>query len=206
MFFGFAQRRRERRGAGAIATSLRLCVSARQIIARGPVSRVLSSPKRGATIPLGRKLPSASSDQPGRRAGTRLMCRPYSVLHPVGFTVPPLLPATRCALAAPFRPYPSEAGRCPFCGTIPEPLSPEGYSSPPGVTRHRCSVEPGLSSLPAFASTAAARSPGRKRYKVKCVAFRVTQLETLPISALGLRPEFWKHPRPSNWRRVPVPT
>ena len=22
------------------------------------------------------------------------MCRPYSVLHPVGFTVPPLLPAT----------------------------------------------------------------------------------------------------------------
>jgi len=49
------------------------------------------------------------------------MCRPYSVLHPVGFTVPALLPGPRCALAAPFRPCPSEAGRYPFCGTIPDP-------------------------------------------------------------------------------------
>jgi len=49
----------------------------------------------------------------------KTLCRPYSVLHPVGFTVPALLPAPRCALAAPFRPYPSEAGRNPFCGTIP---------------------------------------------------------------------------------------
>ena len=36
------------------------------------------------------------------------MCRPYSVLLPVGFAVPLLLPATRCALTAPFRPYPPE--------------------------------------------------------------------------------------------------
>jgi hypothetical protein len=34
------------------------------------------------------------------------MWRPYSVLLPVGFTVPALLPGPRCALAAPFRPYP----------------------------------------------------------------------------------------------------
>jgi len=47
------------------------------------------------------------------------MRRPYSVLHPVGFTVPTPLPGPRCALAAPFRPYPSEGGRSPFCGTIP---------------------------------------------------------------------------------------
>src|SRR4051794_2029062 len=53
------------------------------------------------------------------------MCRPYSVLHPVGFTVPIPLPRPRCALAAPFRPYPSEAGRCPFCGTIPDAPSPK---------------------------------------------------------------------------------
>jgi len=46
-------------------------------------------------------------------------------LHPVGFTVPALLPGPRCALAAPFRPYPSEAGRCPFCGTVPESPSPK---------------------------------------------------------------------------------
>src|SRR5207247_9251970 len=96
--------------------------------ARGPVSRVLSialHEKRDcAAIPLGDGLPRPSSNQPGRRAGTRLMRRPYSVLNPVGFTVPTLLPGPRCALAAPFRPYPSEAGRCPFCGTIPDPPSP----------------------------------------------------------------------------------
>ena len=53
------------------------------------------------------------------------MGRPYSVLHPVGFTVPALLPGPRCALAAPFRPYPSEAGRYAFCGTVPEEPSPK---------------------------------------------------------------------------------
>jgi len=38
-------------------------------------------------------------------------CRPYSVLLPVGFTLPFPLPETRCALAAPFHPYsPSLAG------------------------------------------------------------------------------------------------
>ena len=36
------------------------------------------------------------------------MRHPYSVLHPVGFAVPRPLPAARCALAAPFRPYPPE--------------------------------------------------------------------------------------------------
>ena len=38
-------------------------------------------------------------------------CRPYSVLLPVGFTLPPLLPGARCALAAPFRPCPRGALR-----------------------------------------------------------------------------------------------
>src|SRR5256885_10189435 len=31
-------------------------------------------------------------------------CRPYSVLLPVGFAVPPALPHARCALTAPFHP------------------------------------------------------------------------------------------------------
>jgi hypothetical protein len=100
-----------------------------------------------AAIPLGPDLHRGSSNQPGRRAGTRLMWRPYSVLHLVGFTVPALSPGPRCALAAPFRPYPAEAARCPFCGTVPDPLSPKSDSGPPGVTRHRGSMEPGLSSL-----------------------------------------------------------
>ena len=36
----------------------------------------------------------------------------------------------------------------------------QGYGGPPGVTRHRYSVEPGLSSPLACARAAAARSPG----------------------------------------------
>ena len=62
----------------------------------------------------------------------------------------------RCALAAPFRPYRSEDRRFAFCGTGPDPAC----ARPPGVTRHRCSVEPGLSSPPAFAEAAAARPFG----------------------------------------------
>ena len=61
------------------------------------------------------------------------MCCPYSVLHPVGFTVPALSPGPRCALAAPFRPYPSEAGRIPFCGTIPDPRLRGGRRALPGT-------------------------------------------------------------------------
>jgi len=62
-------------------------------------------------------------------------CRPYSVLLPVGFTVPPLLPGARCALAAPFRPCPRAAvrrlrGRFVFCGTFPR-VAPAGrYPAP----------------------------------------------------------------------------
>ncbi len=72
--------------------------------ARRPVSRVLSR----MAIHLGRALPRVSCDRPGRRrkhlqpvARPR---RPYSVLLPVGFTVPSPLPETRCALTAPFHP------------------------------------------------------------------------------------------------------
>ena len=70
------------------------------------------------------------SDKPARR--------PYLVLLPVGFTVPSPLPATlRCPAACrrPGRP----GRRSPLCGTVPG-------SPPPGITRHRVSVEPGLSS------------------------------------------------------------
>jgi hypothetical protein len=64
------------------------------------------------TIPLGRLLPSASSDRPGRRSEDRSVGalsgptgRPYLVLLPVRFAVPSLLPRPRCALTAPFHPY-----------------------------------------------------------------------------------------------------
>ena len=61
--------------------------------------------------------------------------------------MPPPLPSARCALTAPFHPYPppprergSRTG-----GLLSVALSLG--SPPPGVTRHRVSMEPGLSSL-----------------------------------------------------------
>ena len=60
--------------------------------------------------------------------------RPYSVLLPVGFALPSPLPATRCALTAPFHPYPSKpeggGGRFDLCGTFPG-VAPAGrYPAP----------------------------------------------------------------------------
>ncbi len=115
--------------------------------ARRPVSRVLS-PARGThgwmAIHLGRPLPDASRDLPGRRRGnppgrpslaTGLACRPYLVLLPVGFALPPPSPGARCALTAPFHPCPpsprgASRGRFAFCGTFPG-VAPAGcYPAP----------------------------------------------------------------------------
>ena len=90
-------------------------------------------------IHLGRSLPNASRDRPGRLRGSAFRPlanqgnrRPYLVLLPVGFTMPFPLPGPRCALTAPFHPYPqAEAcGRFPFCGTFPR-VAPAGrYPAP----------------------------------------------------------------------------
>ncbi len=77
--------------------------------------------------------------------------RPYLVLLPVGFALPSPLPETRCALAAPFRPYRHPRGRAGGLLSVALSLG----SPPPGVTRHRISMEPGLSS-----STSLGRSLG----------------------------------------------
>ena len=99
--------------------------------------------EQGMTIHLGRLSPGASRDLPGWRRGNApgpKARHPYSVLLPVGFTLPPLSPGARCALTAPFHPCrPRGAG-----GLLSVALSLG--SRPPGVTRHRVSVEPGLSS------------------------------------------------------------
>src|SRR5881394_4057233 len=87
-------------------------------------------------IPLGRPLPSASRDRPGRRRGNPLAgcpaCRPYLVLLPVGFAVPLALPLARWALTPPFHPcLPGEpARRSVLCGTFPG-VAPAGrYPAP----------------------------------------------------------------------------
>src|SRR5579871_5005594 len=64
-------------------------------------------------IPLGRPSPGASSNQPerqSRRTGPadESARRSYSVLLPAGLAVPPTSPPARCALTAPFHPYPEE--------------------------------------------------------------------------------------------------
>ena len=124
--------------------------------ARRPISRVLSRPLAGPwmTIPLGRPLPDASRDLPGRRRQKpawpapapkdRPAGRPYAVLLPVGFTMPLPSPAARCALTAPFHPYRRPRLAAGAGGLLSVALSLG--SPPPGVTRHRVSVEPGLSS------------------------------------------------------------
>jgi|GEM_PF-5338877 len=80
--------------------------------ARRPVSRVLSPPfgeGRPFLCDARRRAPDATN--PGGEARNPWhhandAGRPYSVLLPVGFTLPPLLPRARCALAAPFHPCP----------------------------------------------------------------------------------------------------
>jgi hypothetical protein len=126
-------------------------------IARRSVSRVLSRHKAGMAIHLGRSLPNASRDRPERRRG-----RPARQRRPK-----PMLPAaptwscSRWGLPC-HRRYRRRGALLPHHFTlaarrlaINEPDGLGGMfsvalslrSPPPGVTRHRASVEPGLSSL-----------------------------------------------------------
>ena len=133
----------------------------RQSAHRGPgarrrISRVLSRPGRnrwggdghssGALVTERLLRPTrAAARRLARRIGLlRGACRSYLVLLPVGFSLPPPLPATRCALTAPFHPCRPPACRKRAGGVLSVALSLG--SPPPGVTRHRTSVEPGLSS------------------------------------------------------------
>jgi len=103
---------------------------------------------RATAIHLGCRLPGTSRYLPGRlawkQAGTKVPRSPYSVLLPVGFTVPRTLPPARWALTPPFHPYPRHVRG----GLLSVALSLG--SPPPDVIRHRVSMEPGLSSPPRF--------------------------------------------------------
>ena len=112
--------------------------------------------RRWATIPLGGGLLRRSSNQPGRRAGTWPICRPYSVLLPVGFTMPPPLPEARWALTPPFRPGRTEARWTAFCGTFPG-VAPAGHYPAPSFHGAR-------TFLPSLAQAAAARPSGGGGY------------------------------------------
>ena len=114
---------------------------------------------RVTAIPLGRRLPGASSSLPGRRIRTRpelaLPRRPYLALLPVGFAVPRVA-AARCALTAPFHPYrgryATRRGGLLLCCTFPGVYPRRAL---PGTL----SMEPGLSSPPHFGLAGAAVRP-----------------------------------------------
>jgi hypothetical protein len=116
----------------------------------GSVRRAANA-ARVTTILLGRRLPGDSSNLPERQdpdidPGASAPRRSYSVLLPVGFAVPLPLPATRCALTAPFHPYRTYATRSGGLFSVALSLG----LPPPDVSRHRMSMEPGLSSRTAF--------------------------------------------------------
>ena len=138
------------------------------------VSRILCPRLRGlrrfgeaTTIPLVPSSLAGSSDQPGGMERAALMAPPYLVLLRAGFCLPPALPRARCALTAPFHPYPPppagalrsrratawqalsdvprrsakrEVGRYVFCATFLQVTLTGRYPA-------HCPVEFGLSSL-----------------------------------------------------------
>ena len=57
-------------------------------------------------IPLAPSSLTGSSDLPGGFGRAVLVTPPYLVLLRAGFCLPPVLPRARCALTAPFHPYP----------------------------------------------------------------------------------------------------
>ena len=111
-----------------------------------PVSRILSRStplpaQSWAIIHLGGLLPGPSSCQPEPAGLKRPICGSYLALLPVGLAMPPLLPEARWAFTPPVRPDPDLRG-----GMFSVALS-VGLPRP-GVTRHRCFLESGLSSTP----------------------------------------------------------
>ena len=123
-------------------------------MAAGPVSRILSALRRdghssGPRITAGLKRPTRRFGAPSRHASRRFRrslpsygnlpnrreLPPYLVLLRVGFALPAALLQRRCALTAPFHPYPAvlanprliregltrTSGRYVFCGTFRRP-------------------------------------------------------------------------------------
>ncbi len=132
---------------------------------RRPVSRVLSPilAERGMTIPLGRPSPDASRDLPGRRSGkTRRTSRHAAPIRSCSRWGLPC--RRRCRRRGALLPHPfTLAARDPWRlrggGLLSVALSLG--SPPPGVTRRRLSVEPGLSSSARTARTARQRPSSR---------------------------------------------
>ena len=112
---------------------------------------------RVTAIPLGRRLPGASSNLPGRqdpdtgpgnlrRASSLFGLAPGGVCHAASVAGG----AVRSYRTVSPLPPPRGIGRSAFCGTVPEIPRACARFLPPDVIRHRMSMEPGLSSRAAF--------------------------------------------------------
>ena len=95
-----------------------------------------------ARLAAGLVQPTRTAARKHALSALRQTRRPYSVLLPVRFSVPCPSLGTRCALTAPFHPYRRARKRAGGPFSVALSLG----SPPPGVTRHRVSVDPGLSS------------------------------------------------------------
>ena len=114
------------------------------------ISRVLS----WTIIHLRQTSPPACSDLPESTVGHGIRIPIWSCSE-WGLPSPRLLPAARCALTAPFHPYPitEVIWRFPFCCTFRRLSPPRRYLA-------LCPVEPGLSS-PVPREVSPERSPDR---------------------------------------------
>jgi len=154
------------------------------------------------TIHLERPSPDASRDLPGQRAGNRLgpegPYRPYSVLLPVGFAVPPPLPAARCALTAPFHPCSPAcaAKRSDFCGTVPG-VAPAGHYPAPCFHGARTFLPRALSGPAAAVIRPAGGKRGRdRRRSSQWRAGAHAYLDLVRASPIGPRQRPGRAPRP----------
>ncbi len=131
-----------------------------KFVAAGPVSRILSagllrqdghSSGPNITVRLKRPTRRLWRAEPARAPGEAYSARPrlppYLVLLRVGFALPAALLRRRCALTAPFHPYPGVAARAVyFLWHFPSNGPPCKPTHPPGRYPAHCSVEFGLSS------------------------------------------------------------
>jgi hypothetical protein len=85
---------------------------------------------------------------------------PYLVLLRVGFTLPPALPTERCALTAPFHPYPGGTGR------PGEPEEP--FRKPSAIRRSTRGSRGGIFSVALAVHGSSGPRPGR--YPAHCPA------------------------------------
>jgi len=128
----------------------------------------------------------------GRAVQPAVVCwaPPYLVLLRAGFCLPPVLPRARCALTAPFHPYPStralsraRSGRCIFCATFLR-------VAPTGRYPAHCPAEFGLSSR-----LRASRERGRSSVVLRRSHFRTSRRTEPPHRA--------PHRAPSTKHRAP---